>query len=124
LQIEVNPKAQNTLTRIKHLIKEVAELINKFPKTTAAFKIAGQIMDSVTSIGANFVEAQSARSKKEFVSTMGVVLKETKETLFWLEIIQELKLTSEEENDKISIECKELAKIFASAIITSSKNLK
>lgn len=117
----MNPKAQNTLNRIKHLIKEVSELVNKFSKTTAAFKIAGQIMDSVTSIGANFVEAQSARSRKEFVSTLGIVLKETKETLFWLEIIQELKLTSKEKIDKISEECSELAKIFASAILTSSK---
>lgn len=120
----MNPKAENTLNRIKHLIKEVAELVNKFPKTTAAFKIAGQIIDSVTSIGANFVEAQSARSKKEFVSTMGIVLKETKETLFWLDIIQELGLISRDKIDTIRPECRELAKIFSSAIITSSKNLK
>jgi len=39
-------------------------------------------MDSVTSIGANFVETQSARSKKEFISIISIVLKESKETLF------------------------------------------
>ena len=120
----MNLKAQNTLNRIKDLIKAVASLIDEFPKKTAAFKIAGQIMDSVTSIGANFVEAQSARSKKEFISTMGIVLKETKETLFWLEIIQELNLTSKEKIDKIHKECSELAKIFTSSIMTASKKLK
>lgn len=120
----MNPKALNILTRIKLLIKQIAELVNSFPKTTVAFKIAGQVIDSVTSIGANFVEAQSARSKKEFISTMGIVLKETKETLFWLDIIQELKLISKEKTDKLSNEGIELAKIFASIIMSSSKGLK
>lgn len=116
----MNPKAQEILNRIKCLIKEVAILVNQFPKTTAAFKIANQIMDSVTSMGANFVEAQSARSRKEFISTIGIVLKETKETLFWLEIIQELNLVKKEKIDKIYKECAELARIFTSIILTSS----
>jgi len=120
----MNPKAQETLARIKNIIKEVANLVNQFPKTTASFKIAGQVMDSATSIGANFIEAQSARSKKEFISTIGIVLKETKETLFWLEITQELKLSSKENIDNLHKECSELAKIFTSAIITASGRLK
>jgi four helix bundle protein len=120
----MNPKTQQTLNRIKYLIKEIATLVNQFPKTTVAFKIVNQIMDSVTSIGANFVEAQSARSKKEFISTIGIVLKETKETLFWLEIIQELNLTSKEKIDKNYKECSELAKIFTSVIMTTSKRLR
>jgi four helix bundle protein len=117
----MNPKAQDTLNRIKYLIKEVALLVNGFPKTTASFKIAEQILSSVTSIGANFVEAQSARSRKEFISIIGVVLRETKETIFWLEIIEDLNLTSLGKIDKILKECKELAKIFSSIILTSSK---
>lgn len=55
---------------------------------------------------------------------MGIVLKETKETLFWLKIIQDLNLTSKEKIDKIRVECEELAKIFASTIISSFKDLK
>lgn len=119
----MNVKAQETLKRIKNLIKAVALLVNQLPKSTASFKIADQIFRSVTSIGANFVEAQSARSKKEFISTVGIVLKETKETIFWLEIIRELNLTPAEKTDNILQECKELAKIFSSTLLTSSKNL-
>jgi four helix bundle protein len=55
---------------------------------------------------------------------MGIVLKETKETIYWLEIIEELNLTPKEKIDKILSEVKELAKIFASIIITTSKKLK
>lgn len=117
----MNPKAEETLNRIKTLIKEVFNLVDKLPKSIAGYRIGGQVIDSVTSMGANFVEAQSARSKKEFISTIGIVLKETKETLFWLEIIKDLELTSGEKLDTIYKECKELAKIFSSIIITSSR---
>lgn len=120
----MNPKAQEILRRIKTLIKEIANLVNEFPKTTVGFKIAGQVLDSVTSTGANFVEAQSARSKKEFTSTMGIVLKETKETIFWLEVISELNLAKKEKINKIYNECSELAKIFTSIVKTSSSKLK
>jgi four helix bundle protein len=120
----MNPRAQEILKRIKRLIKLIVEIVDNFPKKTSAFKIGEQIIDAVTSVGANFVEAQSARSKKEFVSVMGIVLKETKETIYWLEIIEELNLTPKEKIDKILSEVKELAKIFASIIITTSKKLK
>jgi len=120
----MNPKTEEILKRIKRLIKLVVEIVDNFPKKTSAFKIGEQIIDAVTSIGANFVETQTARSKKEFVSTMRIVLKETKETIYWLEIIKELGLTSSEEIDKILLEAKELAKIFASIILTASKKLK
>ena len=117
----MNLKAQEILNRIKKIIKEIFNVTNTFSKSKGAYKISGQIMDSTTSIGANFVEAQSARSKKEFISTIGIVLKETKETLFWLEIIEELELTSKEKLVNIYKECSELSKIFTSIIITSSK---
>ncbi len=120
----MNPKAEETLKRIKRLIIDVVSLIDQFPKTTASFKIAGQVMDSITSIGANFVEAQSARSRKEFASIMGVVLRETRETIFWLDITQELKLVPEKKVDIINQECIELAKIFSSAILTISEEKK
>ena len=120
----MNPKTEEILKRIKRLIKLVVEIVDNFPKKTSAFKIGEQIIDAVTSIGENFVETQTARSKKEFVSTMGIVLKETKETIYWLEIIKELGLTSSEEIDKILLEAKELTKIFASIILTASKRLK
>ena len=120
----MNPKAEEILKRIKRLIKLIVGIVDNFPKNTPAFKIGEQIIDAITSVGANFVEAQTARSKKEFISTMGIVLKEIKETIYWLEIIKELNLTSSKGVDKILLEAKELAKIFASIILTSSKKLK
>ncbi|MFH0792343.1 MAG: four helix bundle protein [bacterium] len=115
----MNLRAEETLSKIKEQIILVANLVDSFPKTTASFKIAGQIMDSVTSIGANFAEAQSARTKKEFVSTIGISLKEAKETLFWLDIVKDLKLT-DGRVDVIRQKCIELVKILSSIVLTAS----
>jgi len=120
----MNARAQVTLDRIKKLIKEIFLMIDCFPRKTASFTIAKQIMDLVTSIGANFVEAQSSRSTKEFVSIMAVVLREAKETLFWLEIVSDLKLTCPDKIDRIYQECGELVKIFSATVITTSRSLK
>jgi len=115
----MNQRAEETLSKIKEQIVLVANLVDSFPKTTASFKIAGQIMDSVTSIGANFAEAQSARTKKEFVSTIGISLKEAKETEFWLDIVKDLKLT-DNRVDVIRQKCIELIKILTSIVLTAS----
>lgn len=119
-----NPKAQIIFERIKQCIKLTADIINGMPKTIASFKVGGQLMDSITSVGANFIEAQSARSKKEFISIMNIVLREAKESLYWFDIIQELKLYPNDKIESLTKETEQLIKIFASIVITSSKNIR
>jgi four helix bundle protein len=48
-----------------------------------------QVLRSGTSIGANYREAQRARSKSEFISKIGDCLKEADETSYWLELLLE-----------------------------------
>jgi four helix bundle protein len=48
----------------------------------------GQVLRSGTSIGANVEEAQGAQSKPDFIAKMAIELKEARETLFWLRLIQ------------------------------------
>lgn len=118
-----NPKAQNIFDRIKKLIKSTFLLIDNLPKKSSSFQIASQLSDSITSVGANFVEAQSARSRKEFISIMNIVLREAKETVYWFDIIKELNFCSDDEIYPLTKETEELVKIFASIVITSSKNI-
>lgn len=46
-----------------------------------------QLLRSGTSIGANIAEAEQAQSKADFVSKMGIALKETAETKYWLQLL-------------------------------------
>jgi len=46
-----------------------------------------QVLRSATSVGANYREADQARSKLEFVAKIGDCLKEADETAYWLELM-------------------------------------
>lgn len=65
----------------------IVEISNKLPRTPAGYAIAEQIIRSGTSVGANVVEAQDASSKKEFIRSMTIALKEDRETIYWLYLL-------------------------------------
>ena len=56
------------------------------------YVLSKQFLRSATSIGANVEEAQSAESKKDFLSKMSISLKEARETRYWLLLMHESKL--------------------------------
>lgn len=83
-----------------------------------------QLIRSVTSIGANYEEADGSRSKKEFIAIAGIMKKEAKETKYWLEIIENtVQNIDSERMKKLKIEIDELTKIIAKIIINSEKSL-
>ena len=51
--------------------------------------LAKQLLKSGTSIGANVREAQNGESKADFIHKMKIALKETDETIYWLELIKQ-----------------------------------
>src|SRR3989338_7164365 len=73
--------------RIYRFIVEVIMLINSLPKTPSNYVITGQILRSVTSMGANDQEADGTLTKKDFLHCFTIVRKEGKETNFWLSLI-------------------------------------
>jgi len=84
--------------------------------------LSKQLLRSGTSIGANIREANNGFSKKDFVFKMSIAQKEADETIYWLEIINEI----ESNNDKINYlikEANELLKIIRSISINAKKNL-
>ncbi|MBI2611491.1 four helix bundle protein [Candidatus Gottesmanbacteria bacterium] len=98
----------------------IIKLSNKLPRTPAGFAIAQQLIASGTSIGANIEEAQDSISKKEFIKTMNISLKECRETLYWLELIKRTNLIETLSVDPYIQEGKEIRAILA-AIIKKSK---
>jgi len=47
-----------------------------------------QVLRSGTSIGANLEEARAAQSRRDLISRFSIALKEARETLYWLRLIQ------------------------------------
>ncbi len=99
---------------------DIIHLANQLPKTPAGFTIAGQLIDAGTSVGANIAEAQDAISKKEFIKTVNISLKECRETLYWLVLIQRTNLLTSQNIEPQLLEGKEIRAIL-SAIVRKSK---
>ncbi|MBR5188868.1 MAG: four helix bundle protein [Paludibacteraceae bacterium] len=85
--------------------------------------ISKQITRSGTSIGANISEAQFAISKKDFQAKMYIALKETYETLYWLELLFRTEYLTETEYESINNDCLELKKILSSITKTTKEKL-
>jgi len=82
-----------------------------------------QITRSGTSIGANYMEADCAESKKDFRHKIAICKKESKETKYWLKIIATKCPAHKEQIEKLMKEAQELLLIF-SKIIHSCDNKK
>src|SRR5512134_2110766 len=52
-----------------------------------ARRAACQLFDAATSVGANFAESRSASSRRDFLHRQEIVLRECRESHFWLRVI-------------------------------------
>ena len=84
--------------------------------------IGRQMIRSGTSVGANYREAYRARSKAEFIAKVGECLKEIEETGYWLELLVDSGIVSEERLASLTNECSELTAIFVASIRTAKSN--
>lgn len=92
----------------------VIRLSTALPNTPEGREIRKQITKSGTSIGANYREANRARSRADFKSKIKICQSEASETQYWLEIIGELQWLSREKLKLEYDECSELLAIFTS----------
>ena len=98
----------------------VVEVVNALPKTPVGKHLGGQLLRSGTSPMANYAEAQGAESRNDFVHKMKVCLKELRETLAWLKLIQRRRLVGgPEKMEPIVAECDELVSIFVASVNTA-----
>ncbi len=82
--------------------------------------ILKQILRCGTSIGANITEAQSAVTKKDFINKLGIALKESKETDYWLRLFKRSEIIDKNEFESMHKDCLEIIRLLTS-IIKSSK---
>lgn len=84
------------------------------------YVLSKQILRSGTSIGANARKAIREQSSADFYAKLNISLKETEETLYWLELLHESDYIKDEHFDSIYKDCKEIAKILTA--ITKNQN--
>jgi four helix bundle protein len=104
--------------RTKNFSLTIIDLVEKLPNSISVRVVANQIVKSGTSVGANYRAVCRARSDREFVSKMNIVLEEADETLFWIEIIMDKQWINKPELEVIWKEGNELTAIFVSSLKT------
>jgi four helix bundle protein len=92
----------------------IIRLSTQLPKNPEGIVVKTQVTKSGTSIGANYREANRARSKADFKNKIKICEGEASETQYWLHIIIDLEWVGEEKVRPLYEECSELLAIFTS----------
>ena len=64
--------------------EDIIEFAKKIPKNAVTLPLIGQLAKAGISVGANYMEANGADSKKDFIHKIGISKREAKETKHWL----------------------------------------
>jgi four helix bundle protein len=107
--------------RTKNFALRIIKLVDFLPKTTSGRAIGNQLIRSGTSVGANYRAACRGRSKADFIAKLGIVVEEVDESAFWLELIIEGELISQQLVEPLLKEANELTAIFASSLKSLKK---
>ena len=95
----------------------------KYLNDKNVYVLSKQLLRSGTSIGANCREATYAQSKQDFISKLSISLKETNETIYWLELLHDSNIISNESFESIHNDALEILKLLISSIKTSKSNM-
>jgi four helix bundle protein len=131
-KVQSSKEIQSSNGKIYDLEERTAkfgELVIEFMKTLERNEInrplIGQLVDAGTSVGANYMEADGAESKKDFRHKIAICKKESKEAKHWLRMIRKANPSKGVECNKLWQEAHELTLIFSSIYLSKkSQNFK
>ena len=115
---------ENLKERTFRFSNNMISFVELMPERKASSVVSFQLLKSATSVGANYRAAKRARSNKEFISKINIVLEEVDETLYWLEIIKEQKWVEGDVLGMLLKESDELTAIFTKTLITMNQKSK
>lgn len=118
----LNPKKFDLTERTKSFSKDAISILRQVPENTINRPIISQTVRSITSIGANYCEADNAESRNDFKHKIAICKKEAKEANYWLEILISTNPELEPKMKPLLQEAKELTLIFNAIVNKTKKN--
>jgi four helix bundle protein len=107
--------------RTKRFAVDIVALCRELPSTLDGRRLGQQLLDSGTSVAANYRASCRARSRAEFIAKLGVVLEEADESLFWLELMVDARVVSAARAERLLKEADELTAIFVTSLNTAKR---
>jgi four helix bundle protein len=108
--------------RLLEFAARSGNVVDALPNTRLGRHIAGQLVRCGTSPGPNYEEACAAESRADFIHKLGIVLKELRESRFWLRLIIRRELLSEHRLAELQDEASQLCNIVGQSIVTAKAN--
>jgi len=88
------PRVFEMKERTLQFAEDVVVVCRTIPRTFEGKHVSDQLFRSSTSVAANYRAARRARSRKEFIAKIGLVIEEADESLFWLNFALRIKLST------------------------------
>jgi four helix bundle protein len=108
---------QNLKPRIYQFVLQLLSFLNALSRNEAARVICLQLTRSGTSVLANYVEGQSASSRKEFLNFLQYSLKSANESILWLELLRDTGNGDANRVVKLLKELEEITRILAASVL-------
>ena len=101
---------------------QIVRLCRNFDSRSRSLQIlVQQLLRSGSSVGANVEEAQAGQSRADFISKYSIALKEARETLYWLRLLDALGELPDDSSHFLLKEADEIARILATIIVRAKK---
>lgn len=104
--------------RMYNFVLRLVRFIDKLPRSTVNEVMGKQLLKSGTSILANYVEANSASSKKDFINFFTYSLKSANESKVWLTLFRDTNKANRKEIEWLIKELIEISSVIAAGILT------
>src|SRR5476649_279730 len=101
--------------RTKKFVVDNIKLYRTLPKTEEARIVGKQLLRSSSSVGANYRAACRARSQAEFSSKISIVIEEADESVFWMEVMIDADIATQQQINNLMVEGNEILKVVSSA---------
>jgi len=112
-----SPKHYDLEERTYEFARAVRGLVKQLPRTLANIEDARQLVNASGSVGANYIEANEALSRKDFLMRVKICRKEAKESRYWLRLIFSAgKRDLESSRESLMQEAMELTSIFGAIV--------
>ena len=105
-------------SRLYNFTLNLIKVIDKLPNDNVSRRIGDQLLRSGTSILGNYIEGQSASSRRDLANFFNHSLKSANESKLWIALLRDSKRVKNEEVVWFLKELDETSKIFASSILT------
>jgi four helix bundle protein len=100
----------------------ILKLVKYLQDEKGEYVLSKQVLRSGTAIGALVREAEYAESRADFIHKMAIALKETNETLYWLDLLGQSDYIAGRNIESLRVENEELLKLLTAIVKTSKKS--